>query len=276
MSMILDDKKFYNFSDCEHDSFINYGGSDQKGSIIIGNKRFMLKYANHNEKVELDNSLATSNVNNVLSEYIGSHIVSTLDLEVQNTFLGECDGRLLVACENFLNRDEYLLEFGNYLNQMYTSSSIGRTPTYEQIYNVIYNHTDLSKIFDEAIEMYWDLFVVDALIGNFDRHRGNWGYIYNLNSKTIVCSPIYDCGSCLYPNLSETGMLKVLSEEGELLNRVFSFPRAALIVGGKNKVSYYDMLSSGYDKYCTKSLLKIAPKININRIKQVVDNTSNK
>ena len=26
---------------------------------------------------------------------------------------------------------------------------------------------------------FWDMFIVDALIGNWDRHNGNWGFLYN-------------------------------------------------------------------------------------------------
>lgn len=26
---------------------------------------------------------------------------------------------------------------------------------------------------------FWDMFIVDAFIGNWDRHNGNWGFLYN-------------------------------------------------------------------------------------------------
>ena len=26
---------------------------------------------------------------------------------------------------------------------------------------------------------FWDMFVVDAFIGNWDRHNGNWGFLYS-------------------------------------------------------------------------------------------------
>ena len=40
---------------------------------------------------------------------------------------------------------------------------------------------------------------MDALLGNFDRHGANWGFIKEDNKYTIA--PIFDNGSCLFPNL---------------------------------------------------------------------------
>ena len=27
------------------------------------------------------------------------------------------------------------------------------------------------------LEYFWDVFAIDALLGNFDRHNGNWGFL---------------------------------------------------------------------------------------------------
>lgn len=29
---------------------------------------------------------------------------------------------------------------------------------------------------EELLDRFWDMFVVDAFIGNWDRHNGNWGF----------------------------------------------------------------------------------------------------
>ena len=34
--------------------------------------------------------------------------------------------------------------------------------------------------------MFWDIYVVDALIGNFDRHGGNWGFLKKNYKKRRV------------------------------------------------------------------------------------------
>ena len=42
-------------------------------------------------------------------------------------------------------------------------------------------------------------------------------------------APIYDCGSCLYPQLDEVQMKKVLSDEQEINQRVYLFPTSAIL-----------------------------------------------
>lgn len=36
------------------------------------------------------------------------------------------------------------------------------------------------------------MFIIDGLIGNTDRHSGNWSFILNNITKEINFSPIYD------------------------------------------------------------------------------------
>ena len=33
------------------------------------------------------------------------------------------------------------------------------------------------------LEHFWNVFVVDALLGNFDRHNDNWGFLVNRNTN---------------------------------------------------------------------------------------------
>ena len=54
------------------------------------------------------------------------------------------------------------------------------------------------------------MFIVDALIGNWDRHNDNWGFLYNITTDEISLAPIYDCGSCLFPQANEEIMRKTL------------------------------------------------------------------
>ena len=36
------------------------------------------------------------------------------------------------------------------------------------------------------------MFVVDAFIGNWDRHNGNWGFLYNQETDKLEIAPIFD------------------------------------------------------------------------------------
>lgn len=32
---------------------------------------------------------------------------------------------------------------------------------------------------EELENHFWNMFIVDSLIGNWDRHNGNWGFLYD-------------------------------------------------------------------------------------------------
>ncbi|WP_297054614.1 hypothetical protein [uncultured Dubosiella sp.] len=70
-------------------------------------------------------------------------------------------------------------------------------------------NTDLSNIYaiiqeaipenkqNEVIRGFWDMFIIDCLIGNIDRHLDNRGV-----TSDFSFAPIYDCGSSFYPLIS--------------------------------------------------------------------------
>ena len=65
----------------------------------------------------------------------------------------------------------------------------------------------------EVKEKFWDMFVVDSLIGNTDRHNGNWGFLLNKKNGEISFASIYDCGSCLNPMLEDVELENISDTE---------------------------------------------------------------
>ena len=197
-------------------------------------------------------------------------------MPVHNTFLGIYKDEYVVACEDFTPYEYKLQEFSWFMKTVYRKNEIGRTPSYNQIYRTIEEST-LSQIKDAAIERYWDTFVFDALVGNFDRHKGNWGYFVNEAEKIIRLAPIYDNGSCLYPSLSDEGMMIILSDSQEIDRRLFVFPKPALNknddIRKNSKYGYLEMLSADIDNNCINSLEKIKPRIDLDKINTIIDDT---
>ena len=87
------------------------------------------------------------------------------------------------------------------------------------------------------------MFIIDSLIGNTDRHNGNWGFLLDNKTNKIEFAPIYDCGSCLNPMINDDEIEKLkaneiknlaincyscLKENGKKINY--------MIIFGKNKV----------------------------------------
>lgn len=77
-------------------------------------------------------------------------------------------------------------------------------------------------------EHFWDMFIVDALIGNWDRHNGNWGFLYNTRTDEMRIAPIYDCGSCLFPQADAEIMQAVLDDPAERDLRTFQIPTSGI------------------------------------------------
>lgn len=245
-----------------------YDGADKKISIEYNGKFYLVKFANHAKK---KNELNTSYTSNVFSEYLGCHIFQSCGIETQNTLLGKYKNRFVVACEDFNDADFHLQEFSKFENSYLGTGNAERTPKLEDLEKIFNDHILLKSIRSEAIERYWDMFIVDALLGNFDRHAGNWGYMINEKSKEIRLAPVYDCGSCLYPQLSDAAISMIINDQKEIDKRVYVFPKAALSLNGQ-KVNYKEMLEMGYPD-CNNALLRVFPKINTDKIKEIIKNT---
>lgn len=86
-------------------------------------------------------------------------------------------------------------------------------------------------------EHFWNVFVVDAFLGNFDRHNGNWGFLYDPVSQNAEIAPVFDCGSCLLPQADETVMERVLRNANEMNARIFQFPTSAVKKQGRKRGS---------------------------------------
>ena len=121
-------------------------------------------------------------------------------------------------------------------------------------------------------DWFWDMFIVDALIGNWDRHNGNWGFLYNPETDKISLAPIYDCGSCLFPQADDEIMRKTLDDPAELEIRIFERPFSGIKTNGQ-KIQYFKFISSLENKDCNKALKRILPRIDLNKVDKIVDKT---
>ena len=106
----------------------------------------------------------------------------------------------------------------------------------------------------------------------FDRHNGNWGFLINENLEKIDIAPIYDCASCLYPQLTDERISQIINIEEEMEARVFVFPTSALKINGK-KINYFEYINSLEDENCNKALIEIFEKINIEEINKIIEQT---
>lgn len=268
------------FTECQIDLLSNYGGSDQKRGVIYNGKRYMLKLSNRTNTGDR-NSLRDSYSNNVLSEYVCCHIITMCGYDAQNTLLGQItmDTKRhsdkcvsVVACENFIPDGYELIDFKNIQNALAVDKP-GKIPKLHEIYDIytVENVYFSQEFGQRALERYWDTFIFDALFGNFDRHGNNWGYLINKNTKEIKFAPIYDCGSCLYPQLRDDALDEILENEIEVKNRIYKFSQAALELKHGKKVNYYEFITSLCNNDCTAALCRVFPRLDLNSICSFID-----
>lgn len=112
------------------------------------------------------------------------------------------------------------------------------------------------------------MFIIDALIGNTDRHNSDWGFILNSAKNSLVFSKIYDCGSCLNPLLNDDDIS--LLDENEIKNIAVNC-YSCLKIDNK-KINYINYITSLKDDECNKALLRVFNKINIKKIIEFISN----
>ena len=259
------------FTHCEKNRFRAYGGANgNKINIRYDGQSYMLKFP---PKPRRNDEM--SYTNGCISEYLACHIFELLGFRTQETLLGTyTDGRgkekLVVACKDFTEGGKRLVEFAHLKNTCIDSEQNGYGTELSSILAAIEEQTLLPT--DELRDFFWEMFIADALLGNFDRHNGNWGILVDEYAQTAEIAPVYDCGSCLYPQLAPEQMERVLESPDEIDKRIYVFPSSAIMEDGR-KLSYFDYISSHKNPDCTAALKRIAARVDMDRIQTLIEHT---
>lgn len=245
------------------EEFNSYKGSEKKKTLIYNNKKYLVKFP---DPVREKNK-NISYINNAFSEYMGSNIFKICGFKVQNTILGKYNyngkEKIVCACEDFTNMDNVLYEFEN------LALSTNPDKKIETELNDIMEIIEESKMIcaEETKEKFWDMFVIDSLIGNTDRHNGNWGFLLNKNTGKVEFSPIYDCGSALNPMLEDEEIERIT--ETELKNLAINC-YSCLKENGK-KINYMTYIKQMKNKECNNAIKRLFLNINMEIINKFID-----
>ena len=245
------------------------GANGNKICIMYEGEPYMLKFpsmAKRNKDMSYSNSC--------FSEYLGCQIYESIGIPVQKTMLGTyvVRGRekIVVACGDFTEPGIVLQDFASLKNQMIDSERNGYGTELSDILQTFEEQNVLDSVILK--ERFWDMFIVDALIGNWDRHNGNWGFLYDTRTDGMSLAPVYDCGSSLYPQADENIMKSVLEKPGELNARIYEVPTSAIMINGK-KIKYFDFISSLGNEDCNRAMRRIVPRIDMEHIRQIIEDT---
>ena len=240
----------------------SYGGSEKKLGIIYNGFPYMLKF---------QKNTPLGKKNNTVSEFIGSNIYNLLGIKCQETILGTYKNENVVACKDFIVDGYNFVPFNDIGESTIEEDREKYQYSYEDIVSLLLSNKKLTNV-NETISSFFDIYIVDSIIGNFDRHGGNWGFLKKDNKYYLA--PVFDNGSCLFPNLTdEDEMKKIIKDDVEINLRVYKFPTSQIKLNGE-KSSYYEVISSLKYEEINKALVRIYPLIDFKKICSLIDNIS--
>lgn len=243
-----------------------FAGSEAKTTILYENEVYMVKYP---DPVRQKKNLL-SYMNNQYSEHIGCSIFRVCGMETQETALGyytDLNGKrkIVVGCKDFTQSGAKLYEFGKLGNQILVEGKSG--VTIESVNEVI-NRSSIIKNKDEILDRFWDMFVIDCLIGNSDRHFDNWGIVENKGK--ISFAPVYDCGSALSALIDDSKMVALLADPIDFKNQEYNRVSCYYI---NNEKIYYHYIFANPPEALVNAILRIAPRIDMNVIHGIINST---
>lgn len=240
-----------------------YGGSEKKIGILIDGYEYMLKF---------QKKTAFGLRNNHISEYLGSSIYALLGLSTQDAYLGVYKGENVVACKDFVNNGYQFVPFNDVGESSLEVDKEKYQYSYKDIVSLLKANKKITNV-EETVDVFFDMFIVDALIGNFDRHGANWGFLKKQNK--YILSPVFDNGSCLYPEMIDENMMNyVINNSKEIEKRVYAFPTSQIKLNGK-KSSYFKVINSLKFPLCNEALKRIYQRIKLKDIDNLINSIDN-
>lgn len=168
------------------------GGSGAKRAVIYQGEQYLLKFPTASSKNKNAGYASSS-----IAEYIGCHIFNSVGIRAQETILGvyRKNGaeKIVVACKDFTSPGVVLQDFVSLQNSVIDSGH----SSYSTELSDIMQAMEAQTAFPPALlkRHFWDMFIVDALIGNENRANENWGFLYHTTTDEITIAPCTDAAA---------------------------------------------------------------------------------
>ena len=198
-------------------------------------------------------------------------------MDVHNTILGTRNEKIVVACEDFLEDGDRLYEFDkikvtfepHFLDSNGNETNGVGVDLYE-IMMTIQEHPFLQDV--SGVEQhFWNMFIIDALIGNTDRNNSNWGIVLRKDGRKEI-APVYDNGNCLNNKWDDEKMRIVMSDESKIEAEAYKARRCIFELQGKRVNPYHVIKSMEYSE-CIEAVQRLTPVIGkcINEIRSMIE-----
>jgi len=269
------------FNDIELVDDVFYGGeAGAKDGIVYRGELWMLKYPKSTRSM---NNPQISYTTSPLSEYIGSKIYASLGIPVHETLLGHRRGKIVVACKDFLydgmTMSSRLVPFNELKNSFMASdissySGSGSNTLLQEVLDTISGQRVLRRL-DVALPRFWDMFIIDAFIGNNDRNNGNWGILINISTGEASLAPVYDNGAAFFNKRSISQMSARMNNEKEMRDDAYGTPTCVYQYTGLDneghRIKPFDYIKETNNVDCKAALRRFCEAVDMNAINCIID-----
>lgn len=220
-----------------------FEGSENKFFINFKDDRYLVKDSSFNRRRKQP-SLAP------FCEYVGSNFIRFSGLlPCQTCFLGTYQGRNVVICVD-LFKNTIFRPFKELHQSSAGTDLSNKLYTYADVLHVLKKKSELDNSrFADFKSRFWLMFLLDTVLGNRDRHEGNWGFIKEKGITKLA--PIFDNGSSLFPDVNLTNW----NDYDFIYDRVFKLPGSQLkmwkegIEDRPMRTNYYEIISQYSEEF---------------------------
>jgi hypothetical protein len=207
-----------------------------------------------------------------------------LGIPVHETRLGTRKGKVVVACKDFTREKErlnwpkkMLVPFHDLKNNFMSSdleaySGTGSETLLDEVLATIGGQEYL-KTNPDVKTRFWDMFVVDAFIGNNDRNNGNWGVLWS--PERVELAPVFDNGNAFFNKRSIVQMEKRISDEDAmkedaLKTMVCAFKYTGLDNEG-HKINPFEFIGRGENADCNAAVGRFNGEISMAVVEDLIE-----
>lgn len=209
-----------------------YGGVTRKFGVTVDGVDYIVKFAR---------SGLTSQI---YSEYVASSFIRNIGVPCQEVWIGFYRGRMINIIRDFKKPGEMLHAFEDTKQSSVDTDLSDKGYTYEDVIRLLEQHTKMAPGAKEImLAQFWDQFICDAILGNRDRHQGNWGYL--TTPSGYVPAPLYDNGGSLFPDMGTEIKRYSVDKYAFLSARAEKFPaslfKSERANGEIKRTNYYEV-----------------------------------
>lgn len=264
------------FDACELSYRTYEGNAGRKRGIIWRGDNWLIKYPENTAGMR---GHVLSYTTSPVSEWLGSHIYALAGIDVHQTVLGISQGKLVCACRDFCPAGVTLATFKSIKNSDPRdrllpdgSASSGNSTYLSDVLETLVTSPILSQV-EGAVDRFWEMFVVDALIRNTDRNNTNWGLLRQGDgpSAHMSLAPVYDNGNSFYNKRTLSRTQDALLEEGRVEREALRDVTSIFLDDTGKKIQPFDYMARASDPHLIEAIGRIANQLDLSQALSLID-----